>query len=221
MEELLLDGLRSWGRYWSAAPARTFAWSITEVLERRNRLLFDTDTYAGTGLPDSLAWLSASRESGAPGMTRLFDELEQVIAPLSLLDVELSVYDFGMSTILLRAGWRDQPRAERLILSSTDALATVERWSSEICSVVALQRWFVTRWTTSTLGSRAGPSARTCGGARTASGILHRTGRSSGSTAYPSFARLLAAPRYRGRWRSSSRSVTTSASATSVARTGC
>lgn len=102
MPRLLDDGLVGWesGLGVLAGPAGGSRWRRLERVSHSSGMLFDIDTYAGAGLPDSLAYREIS---AANGDSELLSRINEVLAPLQLCSAELRCYDFGALVLRLTA----------------------------------------------------------------------------------------------------------------------
>lgn len=139
MQALLQDGLESWESFWSEPPRRPDAWTGSAARRRDNGMVFDIDTFTGTGLPDALLQLDAEPGSATGELSALFGELDEVVHPLRTARLQLKVYDFGIATTTLEAVGGPLVVAERTSL--LEGIRSMESWSSGIVVHTRLREW--------------------------------------------------------------------------------
>jgi hypothetical protein len=146
MPELLHDGLEGWQQGWGAEAARAAkaagaernGWIRLAQVSRENGMLFDVDTYAGAGLPDSLAYLPLMPDhTNNPVELKLLGRLDEIVRPLTVSYLELRLFDFGVVVVCLTATAVSPPA-----FFAHDAVRWVEGCSSAICEPdVGLTDW--------------------------------------------------------------------------------
>ncbi|MDA8290277.1 MAG: hypothetical protein M0Z33_01155 [Actinomycetota bacterium] len=139
MQALLKDGLESWEASWSGSRPPHPAWAGASARRRDNGMVFDVDTFTGTGLPDALLQLDASPVGATGVLAALFHELDDVVHPLSARAIQVKVYDFGIAVATVEAVAR-QPVGPRTT-SAAESLELTESWSSGIVDRTSLRTW--------------------------------------------------------------------------------
>jgi hypothetical protein len=143
MPRLLDDGLSTWEQGASHGGAAPSAWVHVSRVSHGSGMLFDIDTYAGAGLPDSLAVRKISTENGDAD---LLERLDRQLSPLAVDDAELRLYDFGAVVLWVTArvplSASGKSAAGVMVLPASQAVRWVEERSSLLCAAeVDLARW--------------------------------------------------------------------------------
>lgn len=132
MQRLLEDGLEGWQAL--QQRVRADGWTLAQSRTRESPLVFDVDTYRGTGVPRYLASFSVGRDDES--IADLQSGLEEKAAPLTLQTLEIRYHDFGVSCLIIHLQTPSGPD-----IDVESGLHRIEAISSAIGSHEVLWQW--------------------------------------------------------------------------------